>query len=189
MKTSPASAAATVEKGTLLLRISSNLNDLDYYEVAAALTGIMLNRQRIHDTLLFMTLLQTSLRDLKRRGFNVDRIVNARKAEQEAIEQKRREERAEAELQRIKDLEKPKALPPPGMSPSYLMPRQCALLTTSLMQRTTRTEVKICTISIGKKLPTVNPPHPYPLSRADCLAVRLEGLSSTLSGISSRQTS
>lgn len=101
VRTSPASAAATQEKGTLLLRISASFNDLDYYEVAAALTRLILAKQKIHDTLLFMTLLQTSLRDLKRRGFNVDKILNARKAEQEAIEQKDREARMEAERQRI----------------------------------------------------------------------------------------
>jgi len=112
VKTSTASAAATSEKGTLLLRISSNLNDLDYYEVAAALTGIILSKQKIHDTLLFMTLLQTSIRDLKRRGFNVDRIMNARRAEQEAVEQKRREERADADLRRITEQQRLEATPP-----------------------------------------------------------------------------
>lgn len=101
VRTSPASAAATQEKGTLLLRVSASFNDLDYYEVAAALTRLILAKQKIHDTLLFMTLLQTSLRDLKRRGFNVDKILNARKAEQEAIEQKDREARMEAERQRM----------------------------------------------------------------------------------------
>ena len=100
VKKSTAFAAATMEKGTLLLRISSTLED-DCYEIAAALTRLILSKQKIHDTLLFMTLLQTSLRDLKRRGFNVDRIVNARKAEQEAIEQKQREERSEADMLRI----------------------------------------------------------------------------------------
>lgn len=108
VKTSTASAAATAEKGTLLLRVASTLED-DFYEIAAALTRIILSKQKIHDTLLFMTLLQTSLRDLKRRGFNVDRIMNARKAEQEAVEKKQREERAEADLRRVQqaaDMEK-----------------------------------------------------------------------------------
>lgn len=117
MRTSPASAAATSERGTLLLRISANLNDLDYYEVAASLTGIILSKQKIHDTLLFMTLLQTSLRDLRRRGFNVDRIMNARRAEQEAMEMKRREERARIDAARIveqqqQEKSRDKALPP-----------------------------------------------------------------------------
>lgn len=59
-----------------------------------------------------MTLLQTSIRDLKRRGFNVDRIMNARRAEQEAIEQKRREERADADLKRVTDQQRLEANPP-----------------------------------------------------------------------------
>lgn len=123
VRSSPASAAATIEKGTLLLRISSNLNDLDYYEVAAALTSIILSKQRIHDTLLFMTLLQTSLRDLKRRGFNVDKIMNARRAEQEAIEQKQRQERTEAEIKRINGPQPVvNALPPPYVDESRGLP-------------------------------------------------------------------
>lgn len=65
------------------------------------MTRIILSKQKIHDTLLFMTLLQTSLRDLKRRGFNVDKIMNARKAEQDAMESRQREERAEADLRRM----------------------------------------------------------------------------------------
>lgn len=112
VRTSPASAAATQEKGSLLLRISASFNDLDYYEVAAALTRLILAKQKIHDTLLFMTLLQTSLRDLKRRGFNVDKIMNARKAEQEALEQKERDARLEAERQRIAATVEKKPLPP-----------------------------------------------------------------------------
>lgn len=112
VRSSPASAAATQEKGALLLRVSAAFQDLDYYEVAAALTRLILAKQKIHDTLLFMTLLQTSLRDLKRRGFNVDKIMNARKAEQEVWERKEREARLEAERQRIAVNHNGKALPP-----------------------------------------------------------------------------
>ena len=105
-----------MEKGTLLLRISSTLED-DYYEIAAALTRVILSKQKIHDTLLFMTLLQTSLRDLKRRGFNVDRIMNARRAEQEAIEQKQREQRAEADMRKVQQAAgMEKAAPPRALS-------------------------------------------------------------------------
>lgn len=117
VRSSPASAAATQEKGSLLLRISAGFQDLDYYEVAAALTGLILAKQKIHDTLLFMTLLQTSLRDLKRRGFNVDRIMNARKIEQEALEQKERDARMEAERQKIAGPNH-KPLPPGEMQAS-----------------------------------------------------------------------
>lgn len=102
----------------MLLRVSASFNDFDYYEIAAALTRLILAKQKIHDTLLFMTLLQTSLRDLKRRGFNVDKIMNARKAEQEALEQKNREERMEAERQRIAAGVKQSVQAPPGQSRS-----------------------------------------------------------------------
>ena len=112
VRSSPASAAATMEKSILLLRVSAAFQDLDYYEVAAALTRLILAKQKIHDTLLFMTLLQTSLRDLKRRGFNVDKIMNARKAELEQFERKEREARMEAERQRIAGIHDRKPLPP-----------------------------------------------------------------------------
>lgn len=43
-------------------------------------------------------LLHNRLKNLKRRGFNVDRIMNARKAEREAADQRMREERLQAQL-------------------------------------------------------------------------------------------
>lgn len=48
---------------------------------------------------LTLTILSSHrLKNLKRRGFNVDRILNARKAEREAADQRMREERLQAQL-------------------------------------------------------------------------------------------
>ena len=45
-----------------------------------------------------MTILSTSLKNLARRGFNVERILSARKAEREAADERMRQERAQAQL-------------------------------------------------------------------------------------------
>ena len=59
---------------------------------------LVLTRQRNNDSLLFMTVLSTPLKQLKRRGYNVDRIINSRKAEREAADQRLREEQLRRQL-------------------------------------------------------------------------------------------
>lgn len=49
----------------------ANSNELDYYEVAQGICRCILSRQRPNDALLLTTILSTSLKTLKRRGFNV----------------------------------------------------------------------------------------------------------------------
>ena len=67
-----ASAYAKLDpKGDVRLFVSSDL-ELDYYEVAIALCRLLLSKQRPNDALLFMTILSTTLKNLKRRGFNVN---------------------------------------------------------------------------------------------------------------------
>lgn len=95
-----ASAMAQQNGRKLELFIASNMN-LDWFEVAAALNKHMLSRQRLQEVLLFMTLLSTSLRDLKRRGFHVDKILQQRKAEKELIERQKIEEQRQLQLQAL----------------------------------------------------------------------------------------
>ncbi len=71
--------------------------EVDYFEVATSLSKYLLTKQRLQEVLLYMTLLSTSLRNLKRRGFHVDKILSQRKAEREAAEAQMREERLKAE--------------------------------------------------------------------------------------------
>ncbi|KAM0748229.1 hypothetical protein T439DRAFT_328208 [Meredithblackwellia eburnea MCA 4105] len=74
-------------------------DDMDFfYEAASGLCKHLLVRQRANDVLLLMTVLQTSLKNLKRRGYNVDRILNARQAAREAAEARLREERRQAQI-------------------------------------------------------------------------------------------
>ncbi|GAA6058557.1 hypothetical protein JCM10212_006996 [Sporobolomyces blumeae] len=95
---SVASACAQPGKtGDVELFIAESL-DVDFYEVALGICKICLNKVRPNDALLLLTILQTTLKNLKRRGFNVDRILNARKAEREAADQRMREERLQAQV-------------------------------------------------------------------------------------------
>lgn len=98
------SAMASLKQGKLTLYIANNL-ETDWFEVALSLSKHLLTRQRLQEVLLYMTLLSTSLRNLKRRGFHVDKILSQRKADRESIERQMREERARFELE---EAQKPK---------------------------------------------------------------------------------
>ncbi|CAO1635090.1 unnamed protein product [Sympodiomycopsis kandeliae] len=94
------SAMASMDGRRLKLYIAGNM-DIDWFEVAAALNKFLLSRQRLQEGLLFMTLLSTSLRDLKRRGFHVDKILQQRKADRQALEEARLEEQRQAQLEAL----------------------------------------------------------------------------------------
>ena len=53
--------------------------ELDYFDVARALSRIIFKQPRLNDSLLLSTLLSTSLENLRRKGFPVDRILNLKK--------------------------------------------------------------------------------------------------------------
>ncbi|BGP12853.1 hypothetical protein JCM10213_005226 [Rhodosporidiobolus nylandii] len=96
--TTVASACAkAAPNGDIELFVSSSI-ETDFYEVAVSLCKLLLSKVRPNDALLLLTILQTTLKNLKRRGFQVDRLINARKAEREAAEQRMREERLQAQL-------------------------------------------------------------------------------------------
>ncbi|GAA6047852.1 hypothetical protein JCM3770_004674 [Rhodotorula araucariae] len=100
LKRSTATASACCKlapNGDVALYISQS-TEVDFFEVAVNLCKNLLNKMRSNDALLLFTILQTTLKNLKRRGFNVDRIMNARKAEREAADQRMREERLQAQL-------------------------------------------------------------------------------------------
>ncbi|KAJ3078512.1 hypothetical protein HK102_004456, partial [Quaeritorhiza haematococci] len=50
--------------------------DFDYFDVASALCTVIFRKTRLNDRLLLSTLLSTSLANLKRKGFPVDRVLN-----------------------------------------------------------------------------------------------------------------
>ncbi|ETS61627.1 hypothetical protein PaG_04119 [Moesziomyces aphidis] len=95
-------ATASMRGSKLVLHLSSSM-EVDFFEVANSLSKYLLTKQRLQEVLLYMTLLSTSLRNLKRRGFHVDKILSQRKAEREAAEARMREERLKAEERAAED--------------------------------------------------------------------------------------
>ncbi|KNZ80421.1 Sacsin [Termitomyces sp. J132] len=83
-----ASAVATRagNTGPIHLWIAGN-TQIDMYEVATSLNRLIFDSPRANDALLFMTILSTDLKALKRRGYNVDRILRQQKAEGEGTEE------------------------------------------------------------------------------------------------------
>lgn len=94
------SAMAQMEGKRVKLFIASN-TAIDWFEVASSLNRFLLSRQRLQEVLLFMTLLSTSLRDLKRRGFHVDKILQQRKAERDVYERSKAEKQLKAQLEAL----------------------------------------------------------------------------------------
>ncbi|KAF5351976.1 hypothetical protein D9756_007388 [Leucocoprinus leucothites] len=87
--------ASAVAKRGVSKRIELMLADnaeIDMYEVAMCLNRSIFDSPKPHDALLFMTILSTDLRALKRRGYNVDRILRQRRLEKQAEEARLREE-------------------------------------------------------------------------------------------------
>ncbi|KAG8744390.1 hypothetical protein FRC12_014812 [Ceratobasidium sp. 428] len=122
--TQEASAAAKREgaRGTVILWLAEN-SQTDLYEVANSLCKVLFASHKINDSLLFMTILSTDLRALKRRGYNVDRILNQQKAERMRAEaactqlERERKEAQEAESRSTVAATGQKAIqPPPSIS-------------------------------------------------------------------------
>lgn len=51
------------------------VKDYDYFDIAQVLNRVLLNRTKLNDSLLLSTLLATSLENLRRKGFPVDRLL------------------------------------------------------------------------------------------------------------------
>ena len=58
-------------KGAIQLWLAGNAQ-VDMYEVATSLCRLLFDTYRVNDALLFMTILSTDLRALRRRGYNGD---------------------------------------------------------------------------------------------------------------------
>ncbi|KAJ7594698.1 hypothetical protein C8J56DRAFT_927422 [Mycena floridula] len=105
--------------GPIELWISGN-TQVDMYEVATSLNRLLFQSPKANDALLFMTILSTDLKSLKRRGYNVDRILRQQKTDREAA-------LAEAVAARAKEenvtlMSKPPSTAPSGPPPPYHQP-------------------------------------------------------------------
>ena len=58
-------------RGAIQLWLAGN-SQVDMYEVATSLCRLLFNTYKVNDALLFMTILSTDLRALRRRGYNGD---------------------------------------------------------------------------------------------------------------------
>ncbi|EGO00977.1 hypothetical protein SERLA73DRAFT_87350 [Serpula lacrymans var. lacrymans S7.3] len=85
-RTQDASAAAQRRGyGPIELWLSGN-SQVDMYEVSTSLCRLLFDSAKVNDALLFMTILSTDLRALKRRGYNVDKILRQQQADRQAVE-------------------------------------------------------------------------------------------------------
>ncbi|KAF8629109.1 hypothetical protein AX17_005695 [Amanita inopinata Kibby_2008] len=71
------------EAGPVSLWLSNTI-EIDMYEVATSMNRLLFEKPRANDALLFTTILSTDLRTLKKRGFNVERILKKHTAERAA---------------------------------------------------------------------------------------------------------
>ncbi|KAI9333392.1 hypothetical protein BDR26DRAFT_608068 [Obelidium mucronatum] len=78
------------------LLITRNENEVDYFDVAQALGKVIFRKCRLNDALLLSSLLSTSLINLKRKGFPVDRILNLQEGKLKAAIAKKQQEDAKA---------------------------------------------------------------------------------------------
>lgn len=97
MKNQDASAVAFRDgRGPIQLWLAGN-DSVDMFEVSTSLCRLLFEHPRASDALLFMTILSTDLKSLKRRGYNVDRILQRQRAQRQAADNLAREALREAE--------------------------------------------------------------------------------------------
>ncbi|KAI0037007.1 hypothetical protein K488DRAFT_75577 [Vararia minispora EC-137] len=100
-----ASAVARWDRRVLQLWLATN-TEVDMYEVSTSMCRTLFDSPKASEILLFMTILSTDLRSLKRRGYNVDRILRRQKEDAEKASKAAAEERerllASAEKDRAK---------------------------------------------------------------------------------------
>lgn len=86
-RTEDASAAAKrVGQGAIELWLSYS-GQVDMYEVATSLCRLLFETVKVNDALLFMTILSTDLKALRRRGYNVDKILKKQQHEKQLAEE------------------------------------------------------------------------------------------------------
>ncbi|EHL03755.1 hypothetical protein M7I_0107 [Glarea lozoyensis 74030] len=97
------SAASTNERGTgWILLVTAGTYDV--YQISLAICKLLIDRPTQQDYLTFETFLKLNLYELRSRGYNVERILRAKAAEQRIAEQDRRKQ-LESEQQQIKEQE------------------------------------------------------------------------------------
>ncbi|KAI6041582.1 hypothetical protein EDC04DRAFT_1265243 [Pisolithus marmoratus] len=89
LRTQDASAAAKrIGQGAIELWLSSS-GQVDMYEVATSLCRLLFETVKVNDALLFMTILSIDLKALRRRGYNVDKILKQQQHDKQLAEEAR----------------------------------------------------------------------------------------------------
>ncbi|TCD69784.1 hypothetical protein EIP91_006320 [Steccherinum ochraceum] len=97
-KNQDSSAVAMREgRGPIQLWLADN-DVLDLYEVSTSMCRLLFEAPKASDALLFMTILSTDLRALRRRGYNVDRILRKQKEQRQAAEDAAKEKALQMSL-------------------------------------------------------------------------------------------
>ncbi|KAL6309180.1 hypothetical protein BKA93DRAFT_925530 [Sparassis latifolia] len=97
-KSQDASAVAKRDgRGPIELWVAGN-DQVDMYEVAISMCRLLFDSPKANDGLLLMTILSTDLRALRRRGYNVDKILRQQKAAHAAAEEANREKQRSTAL-------------------------------------------------------------------------------------------
>ncbi|KAK3823349.1 MAG: hypothetical protein J3Q66DRAFT_310181, partial [Benniella sp.] len=65
------------DKGVHYLLVTEQV-DTDYFDIADALAKLLLKKKKLNDSIWWTNLLSSTLQNLKRKGFQVDRILNAK---------------------------------------------------------------------------------------------------------------
>ncbi|KAG0309556.1 hypothetical protein BGZ98_001297 [Dissophora globulifera] len=84
--TEPTTACIVQDQSKGYYLLVTAKGDMDYFDIADALAKLLLKKKKLNDSIWWSNLLFTSLLNLKRKGFQVDRILNAKKAEKARIE-------------------------------------------------------------------------------------------------------
>ncbi|KAF9976136.1 hypothetical protein BGZ73_009111 [Actinomortierella ambigua] len=100
VKADPTTACVVQTSKNEPLLLVTGRGELDYFDIADALTKVVLRRRTLQDNFWWANLLSSSLLNLKRKGLPVDRILNAKKAEAARIEAMVKAEAAAAQESR-----------------------------------------------------------------------------------------
>ncbi|KIK92678.1 hypothetical protein PAXRUDRAFT_829728 [Paxillus rubicundulus Ve08.2h10] len=120
VRTQDASAAAKRNgQGPIELWLSYG-GQVDMYEVATSLCRLLFETVKVNDTLLFMTILSTDLKALKRRGYNVDKILRQQQQNRMLAEEARKSRYIGSEVSNSSATIVPHAVMPQPVTPTRL---------------------------------------------------------------------
>ncbi|KAJ3412284.1 hypothetical protein HDV05_000995 [Chytridiales sp. JEL 0842] len=132
---------------------SQESSGIDYFDVAQSLGKVIFKKCRLNDSLLLSTLLSTSIINLRRKGFPVDRILNLQEGKLKAAEVK-----AAASPSQSSDSISSKASEPnPPVPPPKIPPSSTSSSLSTLATNPPSREVADAMDKVGALFPDVDP--------------------------------